>query len=182
MAAKKNMKRSGKRSGPGKSSVILKIGMAVVLILLSFLLGKSFLQVTSPETKETVPEVYAVQLSVRCDSLLNITDYPQPEWMPEDGIIFSETAVSFTEGESVFDVLQREMKEAGVPMEFSQNPVLGSTFVEGIANLYYGDYGDLSGWIYQVNEVSPEVGCSEYKLQDGDKVSWFYSSDIGKDL
>ena len=44
------------------------------------------------------------------------------------------------------------------------------------------DFGDLSGWIYHVNGFAPPVGCGEYVLEDGDKIEWLYSCDIGNDL
>ena len=54
--------------------------------------------------------------------------------------------------------------------------------IEGIANLYEFDCGELSGWMYKVNDWFPNYGCSRYELKDGDKVEWVYTCDLGKDV
>jgi hypothetical protein len=90
--------------------------------------------------------------------------------------------VSFTAGETVFDVLQRECKSAGIPMEFEYTPMYKSAYIEGINNLYEFDRGDLSGWMYSVNGWYPNYGCSRYELKAGDQIRWRYTCDLGKDI
>lgn len=123
-------------------------------------------------------------LTIRCDTLVGKPedlDAAKAELVPASGLLYSAT-VSFTAGESVFDVLQRAMKEAGIPMEFTSVPVYGSAYIEGIANLYEFDGGPLSGWVYSVNGVFPNYGCSKYTLKDGDQVLWQYTCDLGADV
>lgn len=123
-------------------------------------------------------------LTIRCDTLVGQPeelDAAKAELVPASGLLYSAT-VSFTAGESVFDVLQRAMKEAGIPMEFTSVPVYGSAYIEGIANLYEFDGGPLSGWVYSVNGVFPNYGCSKYTLKDGDQVLWQYTCDLGADV
>ena len=67
-------------------------------------------------------------------------------------------------------------------MEFSETPLYGSTYIEGIGNLYEFDCGALSGWMYRVNGTFPNYGCSSYILSDGDVVEWVYTCDLGKDV
>ena len=55
-------------------------------------------------------------------------------------------------------------------------------YISGINYLYEFDFGDLSGWVYHVNGVSPSVGCGEYKLSDGDRIEWLYTCNLGNDL
>lgn len=53
-------------------------------------------------------------LSVKCDTILNNIgklDIGKIDIVPKDGIIFAEKTVVFYEGESVFNVLVREMKK-----------------------------------------------------------------------
>ncbi|MEG2678384.1 MAG: DUF4430 domain-containing protein [Oscillospiraceae bacterium] len=128
---------------------------------------------------------YTCTLSVRCDTILNHLDWLTPEkteLVPEDGVIFAEATVTFYEGESVFNLLQREMKTAKIHMEFANTPIYNSAYIEGIHNLYEFDCGELSGWMYKVNGWFPNYGCSRYQLQDGDKVEWVYTCDLGKDV
>lgn len=102
--------------------------------------------------------------------------------VPKDGSIFAAKKVTYYEGESVFNVLQREMKKAGIQMEFKNTPMYNSAYIEGIDNLYEFDVGDLSGWVYEVNGWFPNYGCSRYLLHDGDVVNWLYTCDLGKDV
>lgn len=124
-------------------------------------------------------------LSVRCDSILSNMAWLDPakvELVPSDGVIFAEKTVTFYEGESVFNLLSREMKKNKIHMEFENTPLYNSAYIEGIANLYEFDCGELSGWMYKVNGWFPNYGCSRYKLKDGDKVEWVYTCNLGVDV
>lgn len=124
-------------------------------------------------------------LSVRCDTILqNIKwlDKEKVEIVPKDGIIFAEQTVTFYEGESVFNLLLREMKRNKIHMEFENTPIYNSAYIEGIANLYEFDCGELSGWMYKVNGWFPNYGCSRYQLKEGDRVEWVYTCDLGIDV
>lgn len=124
-------------------------------------------------------------LSVSCESVLRHPDWLSAEkWsvIPADGEIFPPTEVTFQEGENAFTVLSRELRRAGIPMEFTTDPVLGSVYIEGISNLYEYDCGDLSGWMYAVNGWFPGYGCSQYVLREGDVLSFRYSCEMGADL
>lgn len=131
-------------------------------------------------------ETYTCTLSVRCDTILNNIDRLDPEktaLVPADGVIFAASNVISYAGESVFNVLQREMKQAGIHMDFKNMPVYNSAYIRGIGNLYEFDCGELSGWLYKVNgDWLPNYGCSRYVLQNGDVVEWVYTCDLGKDV
>ena len=102
--------------------------------------------------------------------------------VPEDGVIFAEQEVVFYADESVFNVLVREMKKNKIHIEFVNNPMYNSAYIEGIANIYERDLGELSGWMYMVNGKIPQCGCSQYFLKNGDKVEWIYTCDMGNDI
>lgn len=124
-------------------------------------------------------------LSVRCDTVLKNTDMldgEKADIIPENGIIFAEKTVTFYEGESVFNLLLREMKTNGIHMEFVDTPIYNSAYIEGIANLYEFDCGELSGWMYRVNGWFPNYGCSRYSLKEGDMVEWVYTCSLGADV
>ena len=123
--------------------------------------------------------------SIECSTILNNLDMLETnklEMVPSGGVILSKTTVTFYEGESVFDVLQRLCKEKGIHMEASWTPIYNSAYVEGIHNLYEFDCGALSGWMYKVNGWYPNYGCSRYQLKDGDVVEWRYTCDLGNDV
>jgi len=124
-------------------------------------------------------------LSVSAATILNnmdIFDKDKLEVLPADGIIYKAQKVTFSEGETVFDVLLREMKKNKIHMEFSMTPIYNSNYVEGINNLYEFDAGELSGWMYKVNGWFPNYGSSRYKLKDGDVIAWEYTCDLGRDV
>lgn len=130
-------------------------------------------------------QAYTCTLEVRCDTILDNLEDLDPEktdLVPEDAVIFPTTTVTFYEGESVFDLLQREMKQAAIHMEYTSTPIYKSSYIEGIGNLYELDCGPLSGWMYQVNGWYPNYGSSRYQLQPDDIVIWRYTCDLGQDL
>ncbi len=128
---------------------------------------------------------YHCTLSITCNTILdNLDKFDQAklEVLPEDGVIYQTKEVVFYEGENVFDVLLRETRENKVHMEFVSTPIYNSNYIEGINNLYEFDCGELSGWMYKVNDWFPNYGCSRYELQDGDKIEWVYTCDLGTDV
>jgi hypothetical protein len=128
---------------------------------------------------------YTCTFSIECSTILNNLDMLDPdklEMVPSGGVILSKTTVTFYEGESVFDVLQRVCREKGIHMEAEWTPIYNSAYIEGIHNLYEFDCGALSGWMYKVNGWYPNYGCSRYQLEDGDVVEWRFTCDLGSDI
>ena len=139
-----------------------------------------------PENQEVNKgKTYTCTFSIECSTILNNLDMLDPEkleMVPSGGVILAKTTVTFYEGESVFDVLQRVCQQYGIHMESSWTPIYNSAYIEGIHNLYEFDCGSLSGWMYRVNGWYPNYGCSRYQLQDGDTVEWRYTCDLGNDV
>ena len=129
---------------------------------------------------------FTCTFSIECSTILNNLSDLDPEkleMVPYDGVILKATTVTFYEGESVFDVLQRVCQENGIHMEASWTPIYNSAYVEGIHNLYEFDCGNESGWMYRVNGWYPNYGCSRYQLAQGDVVEWRYTcKGLGKDV
>ena len=144
--------------------------------------------VETPKPVEPEPvedEKLYVTLSVSVKTLLDKKDSMNPEkWelVPKNGWIFPAEKVEFFEGESAFNVLLREMKKNKIHMEFIMSPLYNSNYIQGIGNLYEFDCGELSGWMYAVNDLSPNFGTSNYTLKDGDVVKLLYTCDLGRDL
>lgn len=138
-----------------------------------------------PQDAKITDKKLTCTLSVRCDTILNnmkLLDEEKWEMVPKDGVIFATATVTFYEGESVLNILQREMKKAKIHMEFANVPMYNSAYIKGINNLYEFDVGELSGWMYKVNSWFPNYGCSRYQLKQGDMVEWVYTCDLGKDI
>ena len=139
-----------------------------------------------PENQQVnTSNAYTCTFSIDCATILNnldMLDVDKLEMVPSNGTILAATTVTFYEGESVFDVLQRLCQERGIHMEAEWTPIYNSAYVEGIHNLYEFSCGPLSGWMYQVNGWYPNYGCSRYQLQPGDVVQWRYTCDLGEDV
>lgn len=139
-----------------------------------------------PEDTEVDKTVkYSCYFSIECSTIFNNLSDLDPDKLgelPSDGIILKKQAVTFYEGESVFDVLKRVCKENKIHIESSFTPMYNSAYVEGINNLYEFDCGSLSGWMYRVDGWYPNYGCSRYQLCDGETVEWRYTCDLGKDV
>ena len=139
-----------------------------------------------PENQDINNEkTYTCTFSIECSTILNNLEDLDPdklELVPSNGVILPATTVTFFEGESVFDVLQRVCKENNIHLESSWTPIYNSAYIEGIHNLYEFDCGNLSGWTYRVNGWYPNYGCSRYQLVQGEVVEWRYTCDLGKDV
>ena len=114
---------------------------------------------------------------------LNSLNAEKAPFVPKDGTILPSTKVTFTEGETVFDVLKRVCDAAQLQIEYSYTPLYESYYVEGINHLYEFDCGPESGWMFKVNEWFPNYGCSVYTLKDGDDIVWCYTcTGLGADV
>ncbi len=98
--------------------------------------------------------------------------------VPEDGLLLPETETDFYDGETAFDVLKRLTEDNDIQMEYSGS---GETaYIEGLGNIYEGDAGGYSGWMYLVNGDFAPVGCGAYTMQDGDQVEFQFYCDFGE--
>lgn len=135
-------------------------------------------QTEPPQTQppETEPPLMC-SISIRCDAILEHMDQLDPSkvgYVPSDGwILYAD--MEFTQGETVFDVLQRACDDYGIPMEYSYSPSYGSNYIEGINNIYEFDCGPQSGWKYQVDGWFPSYGCSGYTLSGGESITFCYT-------
>ena len=124
-------------------------------------------------------------ISIVCQSILEHKDELKEEkkdYVPEDGVILKETEVTFSEGDTVFDILKKVCKEHKIQIESSQSATYQSVYIEGIHQLYEFDCGPSSGWMYRVNGTFPNYGCSKIKAKQGDKIEWIYTCELGNDI
>lgn len=128
------------------------------------------------EPPQTQPPLMC-SISIRCDTILDNMDQLDPSkvgYVPSDGwILYAD--VEFTQGETVFDVLQRACDDYGIPMEYSYSPSYGGNYIEGINNIYEFDCGPQSGWMYQVDGWFPNYGSSGYTLSGGESITFCYT-------
>lgn len=82
----------------------------------------------------------------------------------------SSATLSLEEGSTVYDAL------ASCGVAFNAKSTGYGMYVSSIAGLAEKEHGDMSGWMYSVNGVTPNVACSSYELSDGDSVYWWYAN------
>lgn len=128
-------------------------------------------------TEETGEIAGNVTVTVRCDKALGKTENA---YLPPDGVVLGETALEIRAGDTVYDLLLKAARENRLSVDAS-GPA-GMKYIHGIQYLYEQDCGDLSGWVFFVNGESPSVSCDQYILEDGDRVQWIYSCEMGRDL
>ena len=132
----------------------------------------------------------SVTIAIHVDTLLKNLDLLDPslqseKYVPPNGVILKTTTYELlSEQDTVWDVLQRATKEHQIQIEYqgANENIYNSVYVEGINHLYEFSAGPLSGWMYKVNGVYPNYGCSQYTLKDGDVIEWQYTVDLGRDL
>lgn len=137
-------------------------------------------------TEPSAPKTLTCTIEIRCNTILNnMSDLAAGKegYVPSDGTILPATTVTFEEGESVLEILRRSCDAAGIQLEATWNASYGSSYVEGINNLYQFDCGSTSGWMYKVNGYFPNYGCSAYIVKEGDVIVWCYTcKGLGADV
>lgn len=117
-------------------------------------------------------------ISIVCNTILNNLDKlrdGREAFVPANGVILAASSISISDGDTVFDVLKKACELADIQLEYSYTPLYGSYYIEGINNLYEFDCGEQSGWMYKVNGVFPDHGCSAYYLSAGDEIVFCYT-------
>ena len=136
-------------------------------------------QVTSDETVQQC--TFSISCSALLDNMDSLKKNKRP-LVPPDGVILSPEKYELADGESVFGLSKRICRERRIPFEFTVTPIYNTAYIEGIYNLYEFDCGSGSGWIYTVNGEKPSVGCSDFRLKNGDIVEWHYTCALGNDI
>ena len=115
-------------------------------------------------------------------------------FVPKNGYILKKTAVNLPKGATAFDALKKACGENvctdnckycqknGIQLESSFTPAYQSYYVEGIHQLYEKDCGSLSGWMYSVDGVFPDVSSSAFELKGNETISFVYTASMGDDI
>lgn len=135
----------------------------------------------NPHSSESAPAAKQVcYIAIDCKTVAAKEEYLEKfdeRVLPRDGVVLARTAVDFSEGETVYDVLQRIAKARGIVVSKSGK---GSwVYIRGIGGLMEFSCGNSSGWVYQVNGVTPGFSCGAYKLQANDEISFRYTVELG---
>lgn len=164
--------KKGKKH-PG--NYLIPLGIAALLIVCIFYIRIIPASEYYSGRYSVTDPVGEVTLTIRCDLVAG-----EAEYLPADGVILASSDIPIASGDSVYDVLVRAAQANRISLDVQGS---GSyAYVAGIGYLYELAFGELSGWVYRVNGISPTVGCGLFTLTDGDVVEWLYTCDLGTDL
>lgn len=150
-------------------------------------------ETTKPKTEKQV----TCTLEISCKNILNNREKlkeNKAEFVPENGMILKTVSVSIPDGGTAFDAIKKACAENvcadgctycrrnGIQLDYVYTPVYGSYYIRGVHQLYEKDCGTQSGWMYSVNGVFPNYGCSQYRVKNGDIIKLLYTCDLGEDL
>ena len=163
----------------GKLKLVCRV-FIVLLFIAAAVFCISRLKIETADEHREIKEDGDISVTIRisCETILN-KDIKDKKHFVENGIILDLTKYMMSDGDTAFDVLNKAIRDNDIQMEYTggKNP-----YVEGINYLYEFDYGELSGWMYKVNDEYFGTGCGSYRVKDGDKVEFLYTCDLGRDI
>ncbi len=165
----------------------------IIILLLAFVISGTKIQSVDEyyltHIDDITPQSATVTLSIECKTVLENLSVLDPalkagNFVPENGVILPCTRYVLRPGDTVYDILSRAVRYNKIQMEYqgADKNSFSSVYIKGINYLYEFSCGPLSGWMYTVNGIFPQYGCSKYELSDGDRIEWVYTCDLGRDV
>ena len=165
----------------------------IIILLLAFVISGTKIQSVDEyyltHIDDITPQSATVTLSIECKTVLENLSVLDPalkagDFVPEDGVILPCTRYVLRPGDTVYDILSRAVRYNKIQMEYqgADKNSFSGVYIKGINYLYEFSCGPLSGWMYTVNGIFPQYGCSKYELEDGDVIEWVYTCDLGRDV
>lgn len=168
-----------------KDFIFLAIIIFLAVVLFQGVKIQSVEEYYDEHLDDIVDGAETVYISIDCITALDYANMLAPaqnQKMPSDGIIFATKQLRLRKNDTVYDILNRVTRVYKIQAESIYAKQFGSVYIQGINHLYEFDCGDLSGWMYSVNGVFPNYGCSKYYLKEGDVICWRYTCDLGRDI
>ncbi len=121
-----------------------------------------------------------VKLVVNCKEVIEnlendtyaISD-EKAEIIPENGVIY-EAVSNCEDGKSAYDFLVECLQKEKIHYEGADG------YIKAIGNIYEGDCGKYSGWMFYINGEIAEVGSSDYIVKENDEIEFKYVVDYMK--
>ena len=161
-----------------------------IIVVIILIMGTDFQSVDEyylTHVDDIKPDSKTVTMTIECKTVFDNKDKLDSnleKYIPKDGYILKKTRFVLNPKDTVFDILDRVTRYKKIQMEYQGADLnkYGSAYIEGINYLYEYSCGELSGWMYKVNNKFPKYGCSNYTLKDGDDIVWSYTCDLGRDV
>lgn len=92
------------------------------------------------------------------------------DFVPADGIIL-ELEANCSEGSNVYEIVKNNLKSKKLHFDGSDG------YFTAIGNIYAGDCGDFSGWMFFINGNLAEFGASDTLICENDIIEFKYIVD-----
>ncbi len=172
-----------------KDLLMLAFAVLIIAVLLSGTKIQSVEEYYLTHSEDITEDSQTVTVSIECKTVLdnweNLSEeLKEGDYIPEDGVILEPKEYVLRNGDTAFDLLKRVTRYERIQMEIqgADENIYETAYIQGINYLYEFSCGPLSGWMYQVNDAYQGVGCSRCELKDGDKLTFIYTCDLGRDI
>lgn len=129
--------------------------------------------VASSEKPTEPSSKIACTVQVECKAILGKKNkFKKDISLVGDGVLLSPVKVYLDDGATAYDALKKACAENGIALN-EKNSAFG-VYIVGIGGIDEKDCGSQSGWVYTVNGQSPSVGLSNYKMKNGDNLTFSY--------
>lgn len=156
----------------------------IIVIATLFLFKNIHFSVRDNQDSDNENQIYHATLSINFDQIYAEKNYKRlkeelkrDDVLPEKHCFADDETISFSENDTVFDVLLCYCEEKNIYLDYqkpSEN-IYKTAYIKGIGGLYEGDCTKKSGWVYTVNGDKPNVGMSDYLLEDGDNIVIYFT-------
>lgn len=166
----------------------LLIIFVVVLAVIVLINGTEFQTVEEfylTHAEDITEDSQTVWLEIDCSKAIESGKLSDKQMeLQKDRYIVKNQQFVLRDGDTVFDLLKRACRYKNIQMEYQgvdQNNY-NSVYIQGINYVYEFDCGEYSGWVFLVNGEQVQGSCGKYMPKDGDRISWVYTLDLGRDL
>ncbi len=129
------------------------------------------------ENNTEVAEDISCKLIISCNEIIEYMDdeaygikEEKKEIVPHDGIIL-EIDTKCDVDSTAYDIVVSELKKNKIHFDGSDG------YLKAIANLYVGDCGEFSGWMFFINGNLAENGASDTIINENDIIEFKYIVD-----
>jgi uncharacterized repeat protein (TIGR02543 family) len=112
-------------------------------------------------------------------------DLGAEEYMPDYVTWIATTTYELDEGDTVYDLWVKALREHGLSSEGAENNYVKTVYAPASLGGYaLSEFtnGPRSGWMYTINGRHPGYGLVEQELKDGDRVIWHYVNDYSYEV
>ena len=94
----------------------------------------------------------------------------------DKGYWLRDKSVRVKRGSTVYHAFIKALEGSGITQVGAEDGYVKSMSKDGKTLAEFSD-GPQSGWLYQVNDVLPDVGLTAYQIKNGDAIEFYYTAD-----